>query len=349
MSRVAGLLEPAYEVGGDCFDYALNDRMLNVADHGRDGPRCRVRADFRARPRFVSPRPARGPDARTRAHQSRRSRSRSTARPSPSRPGSSRNIDVETGAMTWTNAGHPLPLLIRGGRVVGELECQPTPPWGLGVGLGRTERVDGGDRESRARRQRALLHRWSDRGARAGRETSSGSSDSLISPVATLPTSSTPKRSCATSSVQFSTTKPATWATTPRWYSSGGTARAKCGTRERARRQSRMNQKVRDLLRRPVVVAPMAGGPSTPALVSAAAEAGAFAFLAAGYKPAAAMVGEIAAVREATAEPFGVNVFVPGTPTSDALRAQRVSRNAGSGCGCTRFGARRTRMGRRPI
>ncbi len=40
---------------------------------------------------------------------------------------------------------------------------------------------------------------------------------------------------------------------------------------------------MRDLLR-PVVVAPMAGGPSTPALVLAAAKAGATGFLAAGYK-----------------------------------------------------------------
>jgi len=28
---VAGLLEPAYEVGGDCFDYALNDRCFDLA------------------------------------------------------------------------------------------------------------------------------------------------------------------------------------------------------------------------------------------------------------------------------------------------------------------------------
>ena len=34
--------------------------------------------------------------------------------------------------MTWTNAGHPLPLLLRSGRVIGELHCPATPPWGLG-------------------------------------------------------------------------------------------------------------------------------------------------------------------------------------------------------------------------
>ena len=74
---------------------------------------------------------------------------------------------------------------------------------------------------------------------------------------------------------------------------------------------------LRELLRRPVVVAPMAGGPTTTALVIAAAEAGALAFLAAGYKSVDAMVAEIAAVRSARDDPFGVNVFVPGAPTSD--------------------------------
>jgi nitronate monooxygenase len=75
---------------------------------------------------------------------------------------------------------------------------------------------------------------------------------------------------------------------------------------------------VLDWLRRPVIVAPMAGGPSTPALVVAAAEAGAAGFLAAGYKTPAAMAAEIAAVRAGTAGRFGVNVFVPGTPSADA-------------------------------
>jgi nitronate monooxygenase len=73
-----------------------------------------------------------------------------------------------------------------------------------------------------------------------------------------------------------------------------------------------------DLLQRRIVVAPMAGGPSTTALVIAAAWAGALGFLAAGYKSPGAMAAEIAAVRAATAGPFGVNVFVPGPPCPDA-------------------------------
>ena len=61
----------------------------------------------------------------------------------------------------------------------------------------------------------------------------------------------------------------------------------------------------------------MAGGPSTPALVVAAAESGAIGFLAGGYKTAADMGSEIARVRAATHRAFGVNLFVPGQPARD--------------------------------
>jgi nitronate monooxygenase len=72
-----------------------------------------------------------------------------------------------------------------------------------------------------------------------------------------------------------------------------------------------------DLSRWPVVVAPMAGGPSTVELVVAAAEAGALGYLAGGYKTPDALQTEIDAVRTATRSAFGVNLFVPGRPTTD--------------------------------
>lgn len=68
----------------------------------------------------------------------------------------------------------------------------------------------------------------------------------------------------------------------------------------------------------PVVAAPMAGSPSTTALVNAVTRAGGFAFLAGGYKTAQAMQDEITAVRGTAA--FGVNLFVPDLDPSGALR-----------------------------
>ncbi|WP_082973635.1 nitronate monooxygenase family protein [Mycobacterium sp. E2327] len=60
----------------------------------------------------------------------------------------------------------------------------------------------------------------------------------------------------------------------------------------------------------PLVAAPMAGGPTTPAMVSAATQAGALGMLAAGYKTVDAVEAEIKKVR-AEGIPFGINVFAP--------------------------------------
>jgi nitronate monooxygenase len=68
---------------------------------------------------------------------------------------------------------------------------------------------------------------------------------------------------------------------------------------------------LQDLLRSPIILAPMAGGPGTVALAAAVSEAGGFPFLAAGYKTPEALQAEIAAYRTAARGPFGVNVFVP--------------------------------------
>ncbi|MEA5453324.1 nitronate monooxygenase [Sinomonas sp. JGH33] len=59
-----------------------------------------------------------------------------------------------------------------------------------------------------------------------------------------------------------------------------------------------------------VVAAPMAGGPSNPPLAEAAGRAGGVGFLAAGYKSAERLAGELEALF-ATGLGFGVNLFVP--------------------------------------
>ncbi|MFL6111120.1 MAG: nitronate monooxygenase [Catenulispora sp.] len=71
----------------------------------------------------------------------------------------------------------------------------------------------------------------------------------------------------------------------------------------------------------PIVVAPMAGGPSTPGLVTAAAAAGALGFLAAGYKAPDLVAREVAELR-ASRVPFGLNIFVPSPPPIDVAPVQ---------------------------
>jgi nitronate monooxygenase len=62
----------------------------------------------------------------------------------------------------------------------------------------------------------------------------------------------------------------------------------------------------------PIVLAPMAGGPTTPDLVSEVSDAGGFGFLAGGYLGADALGAAVAAVRKRTERSFGVNLFLPG-------------------------------------
>lgn len=76
----------------------------------------------------------------------------------------------------------------------------------------------------------------------------------------------------------------------------------------------------------PIVAAPMAGGPSTPALVRAVAEAGGFGFLAGGYKTRESLAAEISHVREHT-EHFGVNLFVPSSAPVDRTAFQNYARH----------------------
>jgi hypothetical protein len=132
---VAGLIQPAYEVGGDSFDYAVNGDTLDFAvfdamGHGlvssqlahlavssyrhsrRSG--LDLEAAYLAMDTAIA---ARGPGEEHVTCILAR-------------------LDLNSGHLTWINVGHPLPLLVRAGQVVGHLSCQPTLPAGLGLGAG---------------------------------------------------------------------------------------------------------------------------------------------------------------------------------------------------------------------
>ena len=68
----------------------------------------------------------------------------------------------------------------------------------------------------------------------------------------------------------------------------------------------------------PIIVAPMAGGPSTPELAAAGTNAGGLGFVPAGYLTADAFAERLAAARRLTSGPIGANLFAPqpsaGTP-----------------------------------
>lgn len=128
---VAGALEPAYDVAGDSFDYALNDDMLHICiidamGHGLDAAvmatlaisayrharRARVNLENKYAVMDTALASQFGPDRFATAQMAR--------------------LNVDSGRLRWVNAGHPSPLLIRAGRVERELESPPTLPIGFG-------------------------------------------------------------------------------------------------------------------------------------------------------------------------------------------------------------------------
>jgi nitronate monooxygenase len=66
--------------------------------------------------------------------------------------------------------------------------------------------------------------------------------------------------------------------------------------------------------RYPVMLAPMAGGPSTPELVAAVSNAGGLGFLGAAYLAPDQIAEAIRRTRALTEKPFGVNLFAGGYP-----------------------------------
>jgi nitronate monooxygenase len=87
----------------------------------------------------------------------------------------------------------------------------------------------------------------------------------------------------------------------------------------------------------PIVQAPLAGGPSTPALAAAVCEAGGLGFLGAGYKTADAVRADVAELRALSSRPFGLNLFVPGPRSDDRAALERYAELLGSEAGEPRW------------
>lgn len=129
---VTGILEPAYEIAGDTFDYAVNDGLVHLAildamGHGLEASRMANVAVLSYR---HSRRLGLGLEDTAaeldRAVRECFSRSRYVT-------GQLATLDVRTRRFRMLNMGHPLPLLLRGGRVVGEVPSEPMLPAGWGA------------------------------------------------------------------------------------------------------------------------------------------------------------------------------------------------------------------------
>jgi serine phosphatase RsbU (regulator of sigma subunit) len=129
---VSGMLEPAYDNGGDTFDYAVNDDVLHLGvfdamGHGlaAAGVAAFALAAYRHSRRGGSDLP-----------ETYAAMDHAVGQQFPD----SRfvtaviaQLDLVSGRLRWIRAGHPPPLLIRGGRRARTLETRSLPPLGIDV------------------------------------------------------------------------------------------------------------------------------------------------------------------------------------------------------------------------
>ena len=137
---ISCVLAPAYDVGGDSFDYAVDDTTARLAifdamGHGlkagllatvaiaayrharrtgQDLPQTVIAVDAAVADTFA------GEQFVTAVFA---------------------ELDLATGHLIWHSAGHPAPLLLRGGRAVKTLHSEPGLPLGLSAAWGDTPHV----------------------------------------------------------------------------------------------------------------------------------------------------------------------------------------------------------------
>jgi serine phosphatase RsbU (regulator of sigma subunit) len=147
---VSAALEPCYEVAGDVIDYSVDPGHTQVAvfdgmGHGLHSAQCAVftvaayRSARRSGLDLVGVLASVDQDLVTGLG----GELFSTAVMA--------DLDTDSGLLTWVNAGHPAPVLLRSGKVVKTLTTEPRPPLGLGhllaeepVDVGR-EQLEPGD------------------------------------------------------------------------------------------------------------------------------------------------------------------------------------------------------------
>jgi len=143
---ISCVLAPVYQVGGDSFDYSVNgDRaqfaLFDAMGHGlnagllatvaigayRNSRRQGLDLLDAVRTIDAAVQAAFGPERFVTAVLV--------------------DLDLQSGRLSWHNAGHPAPLLLRGGRVVKALEAEPGLPLGLGGDAkAAQEQLEPGDR-----------------------------------------------------------------------------------------------------------------------------------------------------------------------------------------------------------
>ncbi|MGH9103058.1 MAG: PP2C family protein-serine/threonine phosphatase [Acidimicrobiales bacterium] len=134
-ATVCGVLEPAYDIGGDSFDYALNDGVAHLAVFDAMGHG--LSATLMVTVAVGAYRHARRSDRSLEATYDAIDTALSNQfGPDRFVTGMLAQLDLDSGRLSYVLAGHHPGLVLRRGRVVRHLDAVSCLPFGLGAELG---------------------------------------------------------------------------------------------------------------------------------------------------------------------------------------------------------------------
>ncbi|GLW09229.1 hypothetical protein Misp01_43580 [Microtetraspora sp. NBRC 13810] len=146
---IGGVLEPAYEIAGDAFDYGLSGDVVRLAVFDAMGHD--TSAGLTANLAVAAFRHSRrlGTGLAETSETIERVLIQEFGRAQRFATAILATLHIPSGVLTWVNRGHPPPVLIRGGRWKTTLSCPPAHPLGLDLGLpvrSCREQLEPGDR-----------------------------------------------------------------------------------------------------------------------------------------------------------------------------------------------------------
>ncbi len=146
---IGAALEPAYELGGDAFDYALAGDSVHLAIFDAMGHDASAGLTANLAVAACRNRRRQGADLVEVSEGIEEVLIEEFGVGNRFATGILADLNLRTGMFTWVNRGHHPPVVIRRGRWVATLQCPPAHPMGLGLGLAMTlcrEQLEPGDR-----------------------------------------------------------------------------------------------------------------------------------------------------------------------------------------------------------
>jgi hypothetical protein len=146
---IGAALEPAYEIGGDAFDYALAGERVHLSIFDAMGHDASAGLTSNLALAACRNYRRQGADLIGVSEGIERILIDEFGRANRFATAILAELNTRTGMFSWVNRGHHPPVVIRGGRWTTTLRCRPSHPMGLDLGLPVTmcgEQLEPGDR-----------------------------------------------------------------------------------------------------------------------------------------------------------------------------------------------------------